>query len=474
MINPLTSNIAPENISTSELGSPATPQTPTASIENKSEIITRDNNDPIISDRNGSDVANFKAYLIASMLEGKQKPSIKELSAAQATEKVSNNQAANKYNPVTLKQMDIIISGFSKRKDAQEVLDALNAAMERSGANTPARQAMVIAQTAEETGSFTITTEGGGKTAQARFNYYLNGESGKHVIHSGYGYRNGNNGVTDGIQFIGRGYTQLTGKSNYANFSKWMQNKTKDTSLKSQLEGKIKTELKEKAPEISNKLDEQIETYKQAITNLQTGAMVKKNGRKESLGIEPLEKRMKMNEEAISTLETRIKTDETAMAELKGKEKLSPLEVKKLQTLKGGVQKLEKQLTGLKGEHSKLNTQLKDVKTDLVKLQQNVNQLENFKKTLDSKDLEKFNIDLSKADFTQQPYSELVGLSPTLSSLVTEFYWTTKTSTKGKTLNELADQQDVTGATQTINGGLIGITGRKEFYEKAKTALGVK
>lgn len=44
---------------------------------------------------------------------------------------------------------------------------------------------------------------------------------------------------------------------------------------------------------------------------------------------------------------------------------------------------------------------------------------------------------------------------------------------KGRSCNQMADADDVTGITRAINGGLIGIESRKEWLRKTKKLLGI-
>jgi predicted chitinase len=91
--------------------------------------------------------------------------------------------------------------------------------------------------------------------------------------------------------------------------------------------------------------------------------------------------------------------------------------------------------------------------------------LKSFK---DDVSAEKFNVDLSTADFSKEPYSDLIGCSHTISGSVSEYFW------KANNVNTFADNKDVDGATQAINGGKIGFSERKEFHDRANMGLGVE
>jgi len=69
---------------------------------------------------------------------------------------------------------------------------------------------------------------------------------------------------------------------------------------------------------------------------------------------------------------------------------------------------------------------------------------------------------LAEVNFTEEPYNKLLGVSPTLAGLATQYFWEKR---------KLQDVQDVEQATKLINGGLRGLEKRREYYARALNAL---
>lgn len=112
---------------------------------------------------------------------------------------------------------------------AQEVVGALNAAMQAYGINTPARISAFLAQVAHESGLFTRRTENLNYSAERLLQVFPKyfttaalaakyGRKPELIANRVYANRMGNGGEAsgDGWRYRGRGYIQLTGRDNYA------------------------------------------------------------------------------------------------------------------------------------------------------------------------------------------------------------------------------------------------------------------
>lgn len=106
---------------------------------------------------------------------------------------------------------------------------------EKFGVNTPLRLAHFLAQTGHESGGFKITTENLNYSAKGLaniFKKYFTPESAaeyqrkpEKIANIVYANRmgNGNQASGDGYKFRGRGFIQLTGKTNYQAFDKTVE-----------------------------------------------------------------------------------------------------------------------------------------------------------------------------------------------------------------------------------------------------------
>ncbi len=115
-----------------------------------------------------------------------------------------------------------------------EVIQELPKVMGKFGANNPIRLAHFLAQCSHESGNFKTTVENLNYSAerlQAVFAKYFPGDLEKQyarqpekIASRVYADRmgNGNEASKDGWSFRGRGYIQLTGRNNYAAFSKFI------------------------------------------------------------------------------------------------------------------------------------------------------------------------------------------------------------------------------------------------------------
>lgn len=100
---------------------------------------------------------------------------------------------------LTTQQLCVIVPDLSPAK-AAALIESINQAMQEASINTPARQAAFLAQIAHETGGFQWFHELG---ADAYFKKY----DGREDL--------GNTEPGDGARYKGRGFIQITGRTNY-------------------------------------------------------------------------------------------------------------------------------------------------------------------------------------------------------------------------------------------------------------------
>jgi putative chitinase len=110
------------------------------------------------------------------------------------------------------------------------VIDEIPSVMEKFKIDTPLRLAHFLAQCAHESGDFKATIESLNYSAKgllATFPKYFNAETAalyerkaEKIANIVYANRMGNNNISDGWKYKGRGYIQLTGKNGYAAFDK--------------------------------------------------------------------------------------------------------------------------------------------------------------------------------------------------------------------------------------------------------------
>ena len=127
---------------------------------------------------------------------------------------------------------DLVNGKICDSATAEQYVDALNAACEQFGIDTPERQAGFLAQCAHESGHFKLLNEGlnyGAKGLLAIFGKYFNAETAAQyerkpeaIANRVYANRNGNGDEAsgDGFKYHGRGLIQLTFKNNYAEFGR--------------------------------------------------------------------------------------------------------------------------------------------------------------------------------------------------------------------------------------------------------------
>jgi predicted chitinase len=111
----------------------------------------------------------------------------------------SSSPTAPDFRPLTAQQLCAIVPTLSQTT-AATLIDPLNQAMQWADINTPAREAAFLAQVAHETGGFRWFRELG---SDAYFERY----QGRIDL--------GNTQPGDGVRFKGRGFIQITGRTNY-------------------------------------------------------------------------------------------------------------------------------------------------------------------------------------------------------------------------------------------------------------------
>lgn len=118
----------------------------------------------------------------------------------------------------------------------EKVISQIPAVMEKFGINTPLRLAHFLSQCGHESGNFRLTQEGlsySAKGLQSTFKKYFPSEAlalqyqrnAQKIANRVYASRmgNGDEASGDGYKFRGRGYIQLTGKTNYTAFDKTVE-----------------------------------------------------------------------------------------------------------------------------------------------------------------------------------------------------------------------------------------------------------
>ncbi len=127
---------------------------------------------------------------------------------------------------ITKEQLQKVIS-----KASDELVNSINSTAEKCQIDTKERLTAFIAQMAHESGEFVFTTENLNYSAEALVSvfgkYFTPASAGafarkpEAIANRVYANRmgNGNEASGEGFKFRGRGYIQLTGKSNYQAFS---------------------------------------------------------------------------------------------------------------------------------------------------------------------------------------------------------------------------------------------------------------
>lgn len=366
-----------------------------------------------------------------------------------ATKEVTVKSSSSSYTPVTMQQMDKMIPGFSKRANSKQVLDALNYTMEKCECNTPERKAMFLAQTRVETGDFTNYNEGGG------FTYFLTGVNTRKEIeinstgritidnneaksiHRGYLKPDLNNkDVAEALRFTGKGFIQITGRSDFEGFNTWVNKNIKqDPKLKSSLENQVQKEVKDNSKTFIKAADDRIKNLDDSIAKLNETYIVKIKGEPEYVpGINTLERKIAAYQQSID----------------------------KLKKIPNPTEGQKTAIQNLTNKQAELKNQLVQTKAVQEKLKQDRSAIQDFKKNVEGGN---FNLNLDKADFTQEPYAFLTGESTTLAGTTAEYSW------KSDKVNKYADSEDVRGATKVINGGKIELEKRQANFDQALKVL---
>lgn len=126
----------------------------------------------------------------------------------------------------------LVAAGFTGTKTAESVAESLGSACDRFGIDTPLRLAGFLSQCAHESVGFKVTQENLNYSAQALVRVFPKRFDGRQAIeyqrqperiaNRAYADRMGNGPEAsgDGWRFRGRGFIQLTGRTNYAAFGK--------------------------------------------------------------------------------------------------------------------------------------------------------------------------------------------------------------------------------------------------------------
>ena len=117
---------------------------------------------------------------------------------------------------ITLQQISLI-SGHAENKFDEAFMNDLNRLVKSAGMTSLNQRRMLVAQTCHETAGYKYMTEIGD------YNYFTRMYDNRSDL---------GNGAGDGYKYRGCGVIQLTGKYNFARFSRWMeQNGMKDDRI---------------------------------------------------------------------------------------------------------------------------------------------------------------------------------------------------------------------------------------------------
>ena len=178
-------------------------------------------------------IVQFILKIISEYIENKKSnkkviPEVKPKEVEVTPKKPFISTTSEDYKFITSLQFSSIVPSVTLAK-VNDLLNALNKAMQEFSINTPIRQCAFIAQTAHESAGYAFLIENLNYSAQALINTWPSRFTAKNaplyarqqqkIANYVYSNRlgNGNEASGDGWKYRGRGIIQITGKDNYRN-----------------------------------------------------------------------------------------------------------------------------------------------------------------------------------------------------------------------------------------------------------------